>query len=369
MTLNFKTALDAIPPSSNRTLNTYDETLNFACNDYLCLSQNQELITATQRFIAEHGVGATASRLLGGNHQYHIDLERQISSMYNKEAALLFPSGFQCNYSAISSLFNSKLDDYVLLSDQLNHSSINSGIIASKSRFLRYRHLDYDHLEELLQKYPNATKIILSETLFSMDGDILDLNIIHALSQKYNAYLYLDEAHAIGVIGENGLGLSENNPNAANFIVATFGKALGSGGAFITMDQNACNYMINRSHGFIYSTAITPMQVGAAAHALKMLQTMAQQRHHLAALSQYTIKALQENGFNTGKSCSHIIPIIIGSDEQTIAIHQQLLHHGIVVSAVRPPTVPASSARLRISLNTSHTRENIDYLISVLCKI
>ncbi len=370
MTLKFQHILSSIHNDSKRSLNISDDNiLDFSTNDYLCLAHNPQLIANTQEFINTHGVGATASRLLGGNKSYHIELESQISLSYNKEGTLLFPSGFQCNYAAVSTLFSTQVDDYIIFSDHLNHNSIYHGILASKSRFVRYRHLDYGHLDSLLQKHPNKKKIIISETLFSMDGDVLNLNTLYEVAQKHNAYIYLDEAHAIGVIGNHGYGITEDKTDMADFIIATFGKALGSGGAFITTQQDAIAYMVNKSHGFIYSTAITPMQVGAAMHAFNMLPSMSQQRQALQDLAAYTRTKLHAKGFNTGSSSTHIIPIILEDDATTMQMYSKLLQHKILVSAIRPPTVPQGSSRLRLSLNVGHTKNDINKFIEILCQI
>lgn len=344
--------------------------VDFSSNDYLKLNNNPSLIQEAIEAGKKYGVGATGSRLLSGNNNIFEEFEEQIAIDKNTESALIFNSGFQTNITVLSSLLDAKILQYkpVVLFDKLNHASLYQAVFLSGAELIRYKHNDMSNLEELLVKYKNKHKIIVTETVFGMDGDIVDIHQIVKLAKAYNAFLYLDEAHATGVFGGDGYGISTLVDLGAvqYLIMGTFSKALGCSGGYIATDFVTRDYIINNAPGFIYSTANSPMVIGASAKSWGMISKLKKERLYLKDLGSYARDKLKQEGFNIGSSNSHIIPIIIGDEDSAIKAKDKLLQNGIIVSCIRPPTVPTNTSRIRIALNVSHTKENIDKLIEIL---
>lgn len=254
--------------------------------------------------------------------------------------------------------------------DRLNHASLYQAVFLSKAKLIRYYHNDIYHLQKLLEEYKNdpRPKFIVTETLFGMDGDVAPLTEIAEFAKIYNAFLYLDEAHATGIYGSNGYGLSVDLSlkDIPHIIMGTFSKALGSSGGYIGCSSIMKEYIINKAQGFIYSTAPSPANVGAAMASWQLIKELGAERVKLEELSQYARSNLRKNGFNIGKSITHIIPIIIGSEEACLNAKNKLLEQNIILSAIRPPTVPPNTSRLRIAICSKHTKEDIDQLIYAL---
>ncbi|WP_353271350.1 aminotransferase class I/II-fold pyridoxal phosphate-dependent enzyme [Wolbachia endosymbiont (group A) of Alloplasta piceator] len=299
--------------------------INFSTNDYLGLSQSEVLFDAAKLSGVEFGVGSTGSRLLSGNKKIFEDLEKRIAQDKRTESALIFNSGFQANITVLASLLDQSVlgNKPIVFFDKLNHASLYQAVFLSDAELVRYQHNDMNHLSNLLIKFKNdlRSKFIVTETIFGMDGDIVSIEEIFALSKEYEAFLYLDEAHATGIIGHNGYGLSTyiNLQEVPHLVLGTFSKALGCFGAYVACSNIIKNYLINKCSGFIYSTSLSPMIIGAAAKSWDLVQHLTDQRQALSFKAANLRNNLQNLGFNTGDSVTHIIPIIL-CDEDTVMI-------------------------------------------------
>ena len=346
-------------------------SLNFSSNDYLGLSQRPEILLAATQAGEVHGVGATGSRLLSGNRFLFERFESRIAQDKGTESALVFNSGFQANISVLSSLLDSQVlkAKPLVFFDRLNHASLYQAVFLSGAELVRYKHMDCDDLSTCLARYAhdNRPKFIVTETIFGMDGDILLIDDMLALARTHRAFLYLDEAHAVGMIGKKGYGLSTTVSHDVPFLaMGTLSKALGGSGAYVACDALLKDYLINKAAGFIYSTAPSPLVVGAALKAWEMVPSFERERRALFDLADVLRSRLSAAGFNTGTSASHIIPLIIGKLDVLTQLNKKLQRAGITVSLVRPPTVPPLGARLRVALNVNHTAQDIARLIDVL---
>lgn len=349
--------------------------IDFSTNDYLGLSNNSKLVDAAKLAARQYGIGATGSRLLSGNKKLFIDLEQQIALDKHTETALIFNSGFQANFTVLASLLDQKVlqSRPIVFFDKLNHSSLYQAIFLSGAELVRYNHNNINHLSNLLNKFHNINrpKFIVTETVFGMDGDLLPIQEIYNLAREHNAFLYLDEAHATGILGINGYGLSTTIDLSVipHVIMGTFSKALGCSGAYIASSFTIRNYIINKSAGFIYSTAISPMLAGGAAKAWELVKTLAKERSKLLNNALLLRNMLVNLGFNIGSSNCNIIPIILEQEQVVMYAKNLLLKQGIITSAIRPPTVPPKTSRLRIALTVNHTQEHMEYLVDNLKKI
>ncbi len=346
--------------------------LDFSSNDYLNFSNAQELKKSAYEAAQEFGIGSTGSRLLSGNYELISKLETQIAKDKGTESALIFNSGYQANISVLPTLLDCTVlgAQALVFCDRLNHSSIYQGILLAKAKLVRYHHNDMQHLRLLLQEHREdlRPKFIVAETLYGMDGDIAPLTELVELAQTYSAFLYLDEAHATGILGPKGYGLSTtiDMQRMPHLIMGTFSKALGAFGAYIACHRQLKQYIVNRCPGFIYSTALPPMVVGAVNKAWSMISKLNQERKCLLQLAQHLREQLIEAGFNIGASTTHIIPIILGGEVETMRARDFLAQHHILVSTVRPPTVSPASSRLRIAITLKHSEHDILRLIEVL---
>lgn len=343
---------------------------DFSHNDYLGLSKHPQILQAATQALTEWGMGATGSRLLSGDYNLLHTFEAEIANSKGSETALIFISGYQANATALATLLDPQLlgATPLVFSDRLNHASLHHACRLAGVRQQRYRHCDLNHLEALLQKAGvNAPKFIISETVFGMDGDRVDVEALSELAQRYNAFLYLDDAHATGVLGTQGYGLGvATNPNTV--VMGTFSKALGGSGAYLACNNTIAQLLVNHCNGFIYSTAPAPATIAAARAAWHLLPTLNNQRQQLLQRAKQLSTRLQAKGFNTGTADTHILPIILGEETLTLQTQRNLLEQGIKVSAVRPPTVPAHTSRLRIALSLPHTHEQIEALMEGLTR-
>ena len=337
--------------------------VNFSSNDYLGLASHPALLDGAAQYMARYGVGATASRLVCGNYPCFTDLETRLATMKGSEAALIMNSGFQANVSLIPALANRKS---LVLADRLCHNSINQGILLSRARLLRFRHNDLDHLRELLEQHGQAfTRIlIVTESVFSMDGDRCDLEALIEIGKRHQAMLLVDEAHATGVLGPKGMGLACGKD--VDLVMGTFGKGLGSYGAYVACSAEMRDYLINYCAGFIYSTALPPPVLGAISAALDLVPGMDREREHLHGMAQYLRECVQEMGLSTGNSSTQIVPIILGEDHAAMALSQWLFQQNILAAAIRPPTVEQGRARLRLTLTCQHDKGQVDRLIHAI---
>jgi len=339
--------------------------INFSSNDYLGLSNHPKLIERSNAFASSYGVGVGASRLVTGTHLIHEHIESELAKVFGTESAILFNSGYQANTSILPAVADR---NSLILADKNIHNSLIQGALLSRATFKRYDHNDYDHLEKLLikaQKRDYNRIWIVSETVFSMDGDRNNVDRLIALSNKYNSLLYSDDAHALGVLGTNGLGLNFGK-EGIEISLGTFGKSFGSFGAFAACSNQMKDYLINFAGGFIYSTALPPNVIGAIEAGLEIIPIMNKERKQLLENIGYIKIKLNELGFDTLDSNSQIIPIIIGSESETIELSNRLKENGLWVSAIRPPTVKENASRLRITLSVNHTKAHIDKLLEVL---
>lgn len=346
--------------------------LNLSSNDYLGLGGNTRLLQeflanrAEQDLLESLGLTSSSSRLLTGNTRAYDRLEDCLKQMYRAEAACVFNSGYHANIGILAAL--SDRHD-LILSDKLNHASIMDGLKLADADFLRYRHLDYEHLESLLVKHhKNYRRIfIISESVFSMDGDIADLKRLVAIKKSYDAFLIVDEAHALGVFGKTGCGVCEEEGvrHDIDMIVGPLGKAMASLGAFAVMSTTLKALLVNKMRPFIFTTALPPIVLNWTRFLMQKIMTMEKERQHLRALSTQLREGLIRQGLTT-RGASQIVPVIIGENETTLKVSERLREQGVLVFAIRPPTVPPKTARLRISLNAEMTWRQIGSIPAIV---
>lgn len=345
--------------------------LNLSSNDYLGLASNLHL---REQFFDETPneyriMSSSSSRLLTGNFPEYEQLENSLTHAFHGRAALLFNSGYHMNIGILPALSDSKT---LILADKLVHASLIDGIRLSTAKYLRYRHNDLNHLIQLLQKYHVDESfdriIIVTESIFSMDGDESDLSELVRIKQQFNkVMLYVDEAHAIGVRGEQGLGCSEQYDviDEIDFLVGTFGKALASVGGYLMCHPIVREYLINAMRPLIFSTAQPPICMAWTDFIFQKVLTLKNERQHLSNISRYLQQAVLSKGFDC-PSTSHIVPVMIGESQKTVAKAKQLQQAGFYIMPVRPPTVPKHSSRLRISLTTQVSQTDLDQLVALL---
>ena len=343
--------------------------LNMSSNDYLGLASNENL---RQSFLQQYGDNfpsftSSSSRLLTGNFPIYTDLEQLIAQRFQRESVLLFNSGYHANLGILPALTTTKS---LILADKLVHASMIDGIRLSQCEFFRYRHNDYEHLKSLLEK--NAGKFdrtfIVTESVFSMDGDVADLNYLAQLKTQFpNTYLYVDEAHAIGVYGKNGLGIAEQSNVIADIdlLVGTFGKALASMGAYIVCDQILKECLINQMRPLIFSTALPPFNVAWTHFIFERLPQFSKERAHLEQLSEF-LRQEVEHRTQIMPSQTCIVPYILGENEATLAKAKALQEQGYYCLPIRPPTVPKGTSRIRLSLTADMTMDEVKQFVACL---
>ncbi len=329
--------------------------LSFSSNDYLGLARDQRLKDAAMQAVNRFGSGATASRLLAGHLKIHEELELDLARMMGSEAALVFGSGFLANLGVLSAL--AARGDGVF-SDWLNHASLIDGIRLSRADCSRYRHKDLDHLEDLLRKSgATGKKIIVSESLFSMDGDIAPVRGLAELAERYGALLIIDEAHAIGVMGSNGGGVCRlpGNEVRPDVVVGTLSKALGGYGGFVACSQSIRKLLINRARSFIFSTGLPPACLGSGREAVSIVASNPEMGRALLEKARWFRGLLAQSGLNLPEFESHILPVPIGGNEEACHFSELLIGRGLLIRAIRPPTVPVGTSRVRLSMTLSMT--------------
>ena len=337
--------------------------IDASSNDYLGLSQHPLVKTRAAEWAERHGAGAPASRLVTGTRDITLAVEEKLARFKGCEAALLFSTGFQANATVVPALAG--LDDTAtLFSDELNHASIVHGCRLARARTQVFRHLDLDHLEQLLGG-STGRKLILTESVFSMDGDRADLPALVQLAERHGAALYVDEAHSSGVLGPQGRGLAAEC-GGVDVVMGTLGKAFGAFGAYIAGSRLLIDYLVNRCSGLIYTTALPPAVLGAVDAALELIPTMDGERHRLAAHGQRLRHALAALGLDTLESTTQIVPAVIGSEVDTLAAAARLEAAGILAVAIRPPTVAPGTSRLRFALSTALAEPEMDRLLAAL---
>ncbi len=342
------------------------ELVNFASNNYLGLAAHPHVTSAVKAAVDEWGWGAGASRLVSGHMEPHRCLEERLAAFKRAEAALVCPTGYAANLAAVRALGRS--GDAILL-DKLNHASIIDAAMGSGAIVRVYPHGDLSKLERLLERTADAPRrIIVTDSVFSMDGDLADLPRLVELKQRYRAMLVVDEAHATGVFGKRGAGVAEwqGVEHQIDVVVGTLSKALGGIGGFIAAARLVIDWIINTAGPFIYTTGIPPAACVAAMAALDVVVREPERRRRVLESAVRVRETLQALGWKTGPSCSQIIPVIVGDAERAVALSRRLEESGLLVPAIRPPTVPRGSSRLRISLSSEHTPDDLERLLEAL---
>ncbi|WP_318516893.1 8-amino-7-oxononanoate synthase [Photobacterium leiognathi] len=342
--------------------------INFSSNDYLGLAQSPELINAWQQGLSLYGAGSGASPLVTGFHSPHAKLEAQLSEWLGYDRALLFSSGFSANQALLFTLLH-KQD--VVFQDKLNHASLMEAGMLSPALMKRFAHNDVEALDTLLKKNTVGSEqanMVITEGVFSMDGDCSPLSKLRKTCDTHHAWLVVDDAHGCGVLGEEGKGSCAAAGIKADILVITFGKAFGLQGAAILCDNDTAEYLIQFARHFIYSTAMPPAQAHALSKACELIQQQAWRREKLHDLSEL-LSARLDPAIPLQQTSTPIKPIVIGESERTVAISEQLKQRGLWVGAIRPPTVPKNTARLRVTLTASHNEQDIRLLAASLNEV
>ncbi|KPJ99452.1 MAG: 8-amino-7-oxononanoate synthase [Desulfobacterales bacterium SG8_35] len=343
-----------------RLLDSEDRLLDFSSNDYLALSEHPEVIAASRKYLEMFGAGAGAARLMSGDLEINHLLEQEISLLKSKEAALTFGSGYLANTGIIPALVGR---GDLIITDRLSHASIYDGCLLSGARTIRFRHNDLVHLEQILQEKRSQFNscLVIVESIYSMDGDRCPLVELVQIKNRHDFLLMVDEAHATGLYGENSAGIIEEDGVSQDVDIAmgTFGKALGSYGAYVAASRELIDFLVNKARTFIYSTALPPAVVGASLASLYLVKSEPQLRMDLHAKVAFFKKHLRKNGLKNDPGPSQIIPVMVGDSAKALAIADELRKNQIYVKAVRPPTVPEGSARLRFSITRHHQEEDL----------
>lgn len=341
------------------------ELVNFSSNDYLGLSRHPALVERACQWAERHGAGAGASRLVSGHTAALAAIEEKIAAAKGVETALVMASGWQCNASVLPALLDKSLwgAEPLVFADRLNHASLHMGCQAAGIRQTRFRHNDMTHLDELLARSARepGPRFIVTESVFSMDGDAPDVDRLVALAEEWDAFLYLDEAHATGVLGTNGFGLSVGTH--VDVSMGTFSKAMGGFGAYVATSRTVKDLLVNRASGLIYSTALPPAVLGAIDAAIDLVPTLGAERARLAALGDKVRHAFAAADLDTAGSTTQIVPVILGDEDRTLKVAARLEEQGLLGIAIRPPTVPTGTARIRFALSAVHSDEDVERLI------
>lgn len=343
------------------------EMIMMGSNNYLDLAFDPQVVNAAQRALEKYGYGSGSVALLGGTSDLLKTLENKIAQFYFREAAAVFPTGYSTNVGIISALI--KPNDLILM-DMYSHASLVDGTKLSGATVKFFKHNDMDHLEKLLQKLRNnySGVLIVTDGVFSMDGDVCDLNGLLELKKKYNARLMIDEAHAIGIIGTRGRGTEEyfNKINEVDIIAGTLSKAPAGLGGYIAGKESLVEYIRHFANSYVFSTSLPPSVVGGLIEVFNILENDFSRKEKLQRNIDHFTKKLREHGFNIGNTITAIVPVIIGDEEKTRIMSKELAKANIFSSAVMFPAVSKNQARLRMSLMSSHTKEDLDYVINKL---
>ena len=340
--------------------------LSFCSNNYLGLANHPSVIEAVKKAVDEYGWGACASRLVSGNMTLHEALEKEISRFKRKDAAIVFPTGYMANLGVISSLVSG---GDLVISDKLNHASIIDGCRLSGADFRVYAHCNMEKLETILKKTSKYNrKLIVTDSVFSMDGDLAPLPDIVRIAKEYNAMVMVDEAHGTGVFGENGRGVVEyfNLDNEVDVVMGTLSKAIGSLGGYVCGDDDLISYLRNKARPFMYTTALPPAVCAASIASINLIQEDPSLREALWNNVCCIKERLGLLGIDMISSQSQIIPLLIGDTQKAVDISKLLYERGVLIPAIRPPTVPANSSRLRMTVMSSHTQDDLESLFKVL---
>jgi len=340
--------------------------LSFCSNDYLGLANHPAVINSLQKGAEQYGVGSGAAHLISGHSQAHHALEEELAEFVGRPRALLFSTGFMANLGTITALVN-KGD--AVFEDRLNHASLIDAGIASGARFQRYQHSHTKSLHALLLKSSAAKKLIVTDGVFSMDGDISPLDKLAMLAHDQGAWLMVDDAHGLGVLGKQGRGTLDYfgmSITDVPILMGTLGKALGSFGAFISGGEDLIEYLIQEARAYVYTTALPPAVAEATRTSLQLATKEQWRRDKLSSLVKRFRDGATQLGLHLMDSSTPIQPLIIGDNAKALQLSRQLFERGFLISAIRPPTVPANTARLRITFSASHEEQDVDLLLSHL---
>ncbi len=356
-------------PQGARVVIDGREIINLCSNDYLGLASDPRLVDAACKCMQDKGFGSGASRLVCGNMDVLCRLEHDIAVFKGCESSIVFSCGYMANVGIISSLFNR---EDIIFSDRLNHASIIDGIILSRVRFRRYPHNDMSALAEMLASSSSAgKKCIITDSVFSMDGDIARLDDIIELAQRYDCIVMIDEAHAFGVMGEKGRGLAEyfNVEEEVDIQMGTLSKAAGSFGAYCCGSQELISFLVNRARSFIYTTALPAAVATASRKAVEIISKDKERRNILWNNTRYMREGLLEMGLDIMNSSTPIIPILVKDSALAVEFSHRLFDKGVLIIAIRPPTVPLNTARLRLTVTAAHTEDDLGYALNMIKKV
>lgn len=355
-------------PQTTRVTVEGKEYLAFCSNDYLGLANHPKVIAAFQQALNQYGVGSGASHLVIGHSQPHHQLEEELAAFTGRDRALLFSTGYMANIGVINGLLG-KQD--TVLQDKLNHASLLDGGLLSGARFQRYLHNDLESLEKKLSKVNEGRCLVVTDGVFSMDGDKAPLADIAALSAEHNAWLMVDDAHGFGCLGGTGAGILEETQLSQQdvpILMGTLGKALGVAGAFVAGSEALIETLIQSARSYIYTTGMAPAQAAAISQSLQLLASEAWRREKLQELIAHFRQGAEAAGLQLMNSNTAIQPIVVGAAGNALALSEKLKQQGILVTAIRPPTVPQNTSRLRVTLSADHEIEDINILLSALAE-
>ncbi|MFK8027265.1 MAG: 8-amino-7-oxononanoate synthase [Gammaproteobacteria bacterium] len=343
--------------------------LSFCSNDYLGLANNKHVCHAAKEAISKFGLGSGASQHISGYSSVHASLEEQLAEFLGYQRCVLFSSGYLANLGVISALSSRHS---LILEDKLNHASLIDAAKYAGAHLKRYQHRDSCHAKQIIEKSQHSSKLIVSDGVFSMEGSVAPIDQLSQLKQHTNDKLIIDDAHGIGVLGEQGKGCLEHlkiKPSKVDVLIGTFGKAFGVSGAFVLSDIDTIDYLIQKSRTLIYTTAPPASLAAAAIQSLNIIINEPERRRRLHNNIQYFRHALTHSKLNLLDSVTPIQTIVLGENQQALKFSHQLEQRGILVLAIRPPTVPKGTARLRITLSSEHSHQQIDQLVNALLEI
>ena len=345
-----------------------EKKIVFCSNNYLGLAHHPRIIEAIKKGLDEWGYGSGGSRLISGNTEIHERLQRRLAQLLGKEAGLIFPSGYMTNHAVLSTLAGER--DLIVM-DKLAHASIIDGARASGATVRVWPHRRTDKLRRLLERGGYQRAFIVTDSLFSMDGDLAPLEELADLKRRFAAQLMVDEAHAFGCIGPGGKGCAAEAGvlEGVDIFVGTFSKALGGAGGFVAGSKVKTDYLVNRARGFIYTTGIPIVSCLAAEAALDIIAAEPQRRARLSNNATYLRGRLHEGGLSIGDSQSYIVPVMVGSADLAVRTAQALWERGLWAAAIRPPTVAPAGSRLRLSVMSEHTDEDLEHLCNALFQL
>ena len=372
---NFRTQLEAKEKEENkRSIKVYEpidavrvkrnnqEFIMMASNNYLGLTHDLRVQQAAKYAVEQYGTGSGGARLTSGTFPLFNELELGIADFKHTEQALVFNTGYMANVGTITALMNK---NSIIISDELNHASIIDGCRLSGARIERYNHKDIEHAEHILKNYKSSHKMIITDGVFSMDGDIAPLDKLYELGKEYNALLMVDDAHSTGVLG-NGRGTAHHfGLTDVDVQLGTLSKALGSVGGYVAGRKELIEYLVNYSRSFIFSTALSPADIGAALEALIIVKNEPLVVKQLNENTAYMANKLQSMGIECDDE-TPIFPIIVGDNERALSLAYELELRGIIITAIRPPTVPVGESRLRMTVTAAHSQEQLDYVANTL---